>query len=99
MLNSLPLNQIVCADCLTATQSWPEGSVDCVVTDPPYGLEFMGKDWDRAVPGVVVDPFCGSGTTCLAAAMLGRNWVGIELDGMYCRLAEGRLADYRVKLG
>lgn len=26
-------------------------SVDAVVSDPPYGLEFMGKDWDRGVPG------------------------------------------------
>ena len=24
---------------------------DCVCTDPPYGLSFMGKDWDHAVPG------------------------------------------------
>jgi site-specific DNA-methyltransferase (adenine-specific) len=28
------------------------GPVDAVVTDPPYGLEFMGKGWDRGVPGV-----------------------------------------------
>ena len=27
-------------------------SVDAVVTDPPYGLAFMGKDWDHGVPGV-----------------------------------------------
>ena len=27
-------------------------SVDSIVTDPPYGLSFMGKDWDRGVPGV-----------------------------------------------
>lgn len=32
----------------------PEGSVDLVVTDPPYGYSFMGKDWDRAVPDVDV---------------------------------------------
>jgi len=30
----------------------PENSVDTIITDPPYGLEFMGKDWDRGVPGV-----------------------------------------------
>ena len=29
-----------------------DGSVDCVVTDPPYGLAFMGKDWDKVVPPV-----------------------------------------------
>lgn len=27
-------------------------SVDAIVTDPPYGLAFMGKGWDHAVPGV-----------------------------------------------
>jgi site-specific DNA-methyltransferase (adenine-specific) len=31
--------------------TFPENSVDCVVTDPPYGLCFMGKDWDQQVPG------------------------------------------------
>jgi DNA modification methylase len=29
-----------------------DNSVDAVVTDPPYGLSFMGKDWDHGVPGV-----------------------------------------------
>jgi site-specific DNA-methyltransferase (adenine-specific) len=27
-------------------------SVDAIVTDPPYGLEFMGKEWDHGIPGV-----------------------------------------------
>jgi DNA modification methylase len=35
-------------DCLDVMASLPDGSVDAVVTDPPYGLEFMGKDWDGA---------------------------------------------------
>ncbi len=26
--------------------------VECCITDPPYGLEFMGKEWDHGVPGV-----------------------------------------------
>jgi len=29
----------------------PENSVDSIVTDPPYGLAFMGKDWDHGIPG------------------------------------------------
>jgi len=32
----------------------PDGSVDLMVTDPPYGYSFMGKDWDKAVPKVEV---------------------------------------------
>lgn len=33
-------------DCLEVLAGLPDSSVDAVVTDPPYGLEFMGKDWD-----------------------------------------------------
>lgn len=33
-------------DCLDVLQNLPAGSVDAVVTDPPYGLEFMGRKWD-----------------------------------------------------
>lgn len=38
-------------DCLETMRGMEAGSVDAVVTDPPYGLEFMGKDWDGSVPG------------------------------------------------
>jgi DNA modification methylase len=40
-------------DCLDVMRTLPDCSVDTVVTDPPYGLSFMGKDWDHGVPGVV----------------------------------------------
>jgi site-specific DNA-methyltransferase (adenine-specific) len=33
-------------DCLEVLKALPDASVDAVVTDPPYGLEFMGKAWD-----------------------------------------------------
>ena len=39
-------------DCLSVMAGLPENSVDTILTDPPYGLTFMGKDWDRGVPGV-----------------------------------------------
>lgn len=35
-------------DCVEGLASLPSASVDSVVTDPPYGLEFMGKEWDGA---------------------------------------------------
>jgi len=35
-------------DCLTVLAELPEGSVDAVVTDPPYELGFMGKGWDAS---------------------------------------------------
>ena len=34
-------------DCIQIMAGLPAGSVDAIVTDPPYGLEFMGKEWDR----------------------------------------------------
>jgi len=40
------------ADCLPAMKAMPDNCIDSIVTDPPYGLEFMGKDWDHGVPGV-----------------------------------------------
>jgi len=43
--------KIINADCLDAMREMPADSVDAIVTDPPYGLEFMGKDWDHGVPG------------------------------------------------
>jgi site-specific DNA-methyltransferase (adenine-specific) len=33
-------------DCIEVMRQMPEASVDAIVTDPPYGLEFMGKGWD-----------------------------------------------------
>jgi modification methylase len=45
-------------------------------------------------PGdVVLDPFMGSGSTALAAAVTGRHYVGYELSAEYCALAEHRLAE------
>jgi site-specific DNA-methyltransferase (adenine-specific) len=45
-------------DCLTVLQALPDASVDSVVTDPPYGLRFMGKRWDYDVPTVEVWEQC-----------------------------------------
>jgi len=40
---------------------------------------------------LVLDPFCGSGTTCVAAKMLGRRYIGIDISPEYCKIAEQRL--------
>jgi len=49
---SLPLNEVIVGDCVEVMRGWSENSVDCIVTDPPYGLGFMGKEWDKALPSV-----------------------------------------------
>jgi site-specific DNA-methyltransferase (adenine-specific) len=40
------------ADCRDAMRAMEADSIDAIVTDPPYGLSFMGKGWDHGVPGV-----------------------------------------------
>ena len=50
---------------------------------------------------IVLDPFCGSGTTCIAAEQLNRKWIGIEINPQYIEIAKARLKPYLVqqKLG
>lgn len=45
---------IIFGDCLEKMKEMSENSVDAVVTDPPYGLKFMGKKWDYGVPNVEI---------------------------------------------
>jgi site-specific DNA-methyltransferase (adenine-specific) len=42
---------------------------------------------------VVLDPFAGSGTTCVAAVLHKRRYVGFDVNPAYCRLAERRIAE------
>ena len=42
----LALNTIYCMDSVEGMKALDDNSIDSCVTDPPYGLEFMGKDWD-----------------------------------------------------
>jgi len=41
--------------------------------------------------GIVLDPFCGLGTTCVVAKKLGRNWIGIDISPKFCKLAQKRI--------
>jgi site-specific DNA-methyltransferase (adenine-specific) len=44
-------------------------------------------------PGqTVLDPFAGSGSSLVAAALIGRNYLGIEIEQKYCQLIERRIA-------
>lgn len=44
------------------------------------------------VPAVVLDPFCGSGTSGVVCAQAGRSFIGTELNPSYARLARARIA-------
>jgi DNA modification methylase len=50
------------------------------------------------IPGTVLDPFAGSGTTLAVAAELGRNAIGCELNPEYIALAERRIKDARASV-
>ncbi len=46
---------------------------------------------------LILDPLCGSGTTCKVAKQLGRNFIGIEISEEYCRIARSRLKNIKGK--
>ena len=63
-----------CSDALSVLEELPDESIDLLVTDPPYGIGFMGKSWDKA----------------LASKLLGRRCIGIEINEEYCEIASKR---------
>lgn len=46
------INTVENLDCLDGMRQMPPGCLHAIVTDPPYGLGFMGKEWDKGVPGI-----------------------------------------------
>lgn len=69
-------------DCLTAMrEAFEDDTFDAIVTDPPYGLEFMGKGWDHGVPGAAF------WTEALRIAKPGAHLVAFGGTRTYHRLA------------
>ena len=49
--------------------------------------------------GVVLDPFMGAGTTALVSLKQKKNFIGFELSEEYCRIANKRIENERIKWG
>jgi DNA modification methylase len=64
---------ILQGDCLEVMRSMESNSIDFIITDPPYGLNFMGKDWDKEIPGTDIWKECLriSKSGCMLAAFGG----------------------------
>lgn len=56
-------------------------------------FEDLIQTFSQGDDALVCDPFCGTGTTLVAAARLGRKAIGIELEEAYCEIAAKRLAE------
>ncbi|MBN1546530.1 MAG: site-specific DNA-methyltransferase [Syntrophaceae bacterium] len=54
----LRLNDVYCGDCLEMMKQIDDNSIDTIITDPPYGINFMGKKWDYDVPSIEVWQEC-----------------------------------------
>lgn len=72
---------VVHGDCRDVMRSLEAESVDAIVSDPPYGLSFMGKEWDHGVPGVEF------WTEALRVAKPGAHLVAFGGTRTYHRLA------------
>lgn len=58
MLFSMLKDTIYQGDCLDVLRTFDSESIDTLITDPPYGLSFMGKKWDYDVPVVEIWKEC-----------------------------------------
>ena len=85
ILSETPKIEIICGDCLDVLKSMPDGSVDLVLTDPPYGI---GKaEWDKQYPkgfekeclriGKTIAIMCGQWAIPECLKEIGNNYLSI----------------------
>jgi DNA modification methylase len=65
-------------------------------TQKPLSVLLPLVETFSAPDGMVLDPFAGSGSSLLAAKLLGRAYVGIELDAQYHAIAQRRLSEEEI---
>lgn len=65
----------------------------------PKPVPLMAELVEHCPPGVLADPFAGSGATLLAARQLGRRVIGVEVEERYCELIAERLSEAVLPFG
>lgn len=63
----------------------------------PFPVELAKKIIESTDAKIILDPFIGSGTTAVAAKLLGRNFIGIEIDKEYCEMARQRIVGEEIE--
>jgi len=84
-------------ECTKSVWTFPAESARKIGHPAPFPIElpFRLIQLYSFKDDVVLDPFCGSGSTCLAAIKAGRRYIGYDVQAAYVELAEKRIGDYR----
>lgn len=86
---SIYSNVLVCKKVSTTVRNHP--------SEKPVGLTNFLVSLLTEESDLIVDPFCGSGSTLVSAAMLSRPWMGSDLDRGYCSVAKSRADNHELE--
>ena len=87
--SSPPMRSVIATD---EPRQGANGAAAVIGHPTPKPIALMTLLLDRCPPGVIADPFAGSGSTGVAAKALGRRAILVELEERFCEIAARRLA-------